>query len=86
MVEQKGVWHYLAIFISGWRLRRVDCSRLERVILECLQGWQARVLSMMGKVILLMSILNFMLVYLLVNTLMLKMHLLKLEQHFRHFL
>lgn len=39
MVEQEGVWHYLNILISDRRSRKVDCSRLERAIQECLPRW-----------------------------------------------
>lgn len=78
MIKQEGVWHYLDILISGGQLK-ADCSGLESAIQKWLRGWQAKALSMIGRVALVRSVMSSMLVYLLSNTWVPKTYLLKLE-------
>lgn len=76
----------LRVPISGRRLKRADYFGLEGAIQEQLQGWQARALSMMDKVILVRSVLSSIPVYFLSHTWVPKSYPLKLEQLFHQFI
>lgn len=82
IVERSAVWHFLGVFTSGWKLRRIEYSRLEQAIQEYLQGWQFKALSMMGRVTLVRTVLSSIHVYLLFNTIMPKTCIIRLEQQF----
>lgn len=56
--EHTEILQHVGVPISGGRLRRVDCGLVERVIQNHLEGWQAHVLSMMGWVTLMSSVLS----------------------------
>lgn len=60
VAEHDSILQYLGVPISRYRLRGIKVEGVEHTIREWLEGWQARNLSMMGKIILIRSVLNFM--------------------------
>ena len=78
--EQIGMLIYLAIPVTERRLWRAECRPLEQRIKECLEGWQATTLSLMGRTTLVRSASSSLPVYLLANTIMLISCLKELEQ------
>lgn len=76
IVEHTGMLQYMGVLIIGGKLKRVDCSHVEHVIQECLEGWSVRALFVMGRIILVRSVLNSIISKTLVS---------KLEQYFYSF-
>lgn len=63
----------------------VDCGRV-KAIQEWVEGWQGRVLSLMGKVTLVRSVFSFLPIYMLSNAILSKTVVTKMEQYIRSFL
>lgn len=78
--------HYLGIPIFGHCLRRADYIELETSICTCLDGWQSRTLSIMGRVTLTRLVLSAIPVFLLSDIIVPRATLSRLEQLFRNFL
>ena len=81
--KHNGPLRYLGVLMSGRRLGRSKCVEVKRSIWERLEGWQVGTLSMMGRVTLVRSVFNSISVYLLSNTILPKILMVKLEQHFQ---
>ncbi|XP_038977290.1 uncharacterized protein LOC120107861 [Phoenix dactylifera] len=84
--EQEGTLRYLGVPISGQRLRSSDCTSLEISIRHRLEGWQIHSLSMMGRIILVRSVLSSIPIYLLSNSLIPVATVRNIEQIFRDFI
>lgn len=77
--EHIKILRYLEVSIFGGRLRRVDCSLVEWMIQDRLEGWQACTLSMMGMIILVRAVLSSMPIYVLANAILSKSLVIMLE-------
>lgn len=86
IVEHVGTLQYLRVAIIGCKPRRLECGTVEHEIQEQQDVWQARALFMMGRIILVKSVLSSMFIYLLSNTVMPKNLVVRLEKHFLRFL
>ncbi|XP_038972820.1 uncharacterized protein LOC120104938 [Phoenix dactylifera] len=84
--EQERMLTYLGVPITGRRLRVAECSGLVQRIQSRLEGWMVSSLSMMGRVTLVRSMLGSIPVYLMANTVVPKMVLLRIERLPRSFL
>ncbi|XP_038988602.1 uncharacterized protein LOC120112787 [Phoenix dactylifera] len=84
--QQEETLTYLGVSITGRRLRVAECSYLVQRVESRLEGWRAASLSMMGRLTLIRSVLGSMPVYLMANTVVPKMTLLRVERLLRCFL
>ena len=86
IAEYNGPLRYLEVPMLGHRLQRSNCVKVEQSIRGRLEGWQARALFMMDRDTLVRSILSSIFVSILLNTVLPKILVGKLEQYFQKFI
>ncbi|XP_038974801.1 uncharacterized protein LOC120106025 [Phoenix dactylifera] len=84
--EQGGMMSYLGVPLCGRRLRIRDCVSLVTSVRRRLEGWQSHSLSMMGRIVLVRSVLSSVPIYLLSHVDIPVSVLRSLEQLFREFI
>ena len=70
VAEHSEILHYLGFPMANRRLRRTECAEVEQVIQVCLEGWQAKALSIKDRLTFVRSILSATPVYLISNTIL----------------
>lgn len=80
IAEHEGALQYSGIPISRGRLLKAECDRVVQAVQERVEGLQERALSLMGRIILIRSVLISLAIYMLSDDVLSKSMALKVEQ------